>query len=486
MIDVCLILEGTYPYVTGGVATWVHQLITAMRDIKFAIVHIAAHSDPTRKIKYDMPEHVISLKDVYLHDYQLLPDCERRPEKRDFEIIQRFYDRLEDFDEELFAEFLSLFRGQDACLDVSTVFSEPAVWRLLTHYYERHAPDVSFLDFFWTWRGTHLPIVQILKAELPPARIYHCLSTGYAGLLGAVAKVTHRAQFFLTEHGIYTYERMLEITQSTWIYEKEDPRFRAASELSYFKKWWLTMFRLMSHTAYRTADRIFTLYEGNRIREVLEGASREKITLIPNGIDVRGFGSIVRQRKPFPSVGLIGRVVSIKDIKTFIQSARLVLTKIPEARFYVIGPTDEEEEYYEECKTLVESLGLTDRIEFTGQVDVKDYYAFLKVVVLTSLSEAQPYIILEASLAGIPVVASDVGACREMLEGVTAEDRLIGKSGLVTGVSNPEETALAVVTLLKDEVLSARCVAAGKARVMRFYDQDDLLSRYLNVYERSL
>ncbi len=51
MLDICLLLEGTYPYVSGGVSTWVHQLIEGMKDVRFGIVFIAPHSDPTREMK---------------------------------------------------------------------------------------------------------------------------------------------------------------------------------------------------------------------------------------------------------------------------------------------------------------------------------------------------------------------------------------------------------------------------------------------------
>ncbi|EKD41636.1 MAG: glycosyl transferase group 1, partial [uncultured bacterium] len=59
MIDVLLLLEGSYPYVSGGVATWVHQLVTSMKDLRFGIVSITAAPDPTRTPKYEMPGHVI-------------------------------------------------------------------------------------------------------------------------------------------------------------------------------------------------------------------------------------------------------------------------------------------------------------------------------------------------------------------------------------------------------------------------------------------
>jgi glycosyltransferase involved in cell wall biosynthesis len=486
MIDVCLLLEGTYPYVAGGVSTWVHQLITAMKDIRFAIVTISPNSDPTRSPKYDVPPHVLSLKEVNLHDYDLDGSRMRDPEPPDFTLLERFYRDLIREDYSLFPEFLRLFRGETSCFDTVSTFSSKGIWDLLVRFYDETARGVSFLDYFWTWRGTHLPILEILKAELPPAKIYHAVSTGYAGLLGAIAKTAMGGKFFLTEHGIYTHERALEISQANWIYEREKHNFRAESELSFFKKWWIEIFKVMSHLSYRYADRIFTLYEGNRFRQVLEGADPEKITIVPNGIDLGFYLSIEREKRPVPQIGFIGRVVPIKDVKTFLLSAKHVLEELPEARFLILGPVDEEEDYYEECRALAESHGLEQSVLFTGRVELKEYYKFLDLVVLTSVSEAQPYVILEANLAGIPVVATDVGACREMLEGRTPGDRALGPSGIVTQVANPRETAAAILKLLRDAPAYEAMGIAGRERVRRYYDQDDLLSRYLNIYEKNL
>lgn len=486
MMDVCLLLEGTYPYVSGGVATWVHQLIDSMKDIRFGVVHIAAHSDPTRTLKYKLPQNVVYLSDVYLHDYDLQKRAHRRLRAQDVEVMKRFFNGAATRDFEQFRDIVPLFQGEQSCFDFESFFSARPVWDALVSYYDRFASDQSFLDFFWTWRGTHLPLVQVMLGDLPRAKIYHAVSTGYAGLLGALAKLRYGKKFYLTEHGIYTHERMLEIAQATWIYERERAGYRAQSDLSLFKRWWLNIFAGMSSIAYLYSDRIFTLYEGNRIREILDGADSNKITIIPNGIDVEVLGNIQRERKGAPHIGFVGRVVGIKDPKTFIQAARLILDDVPDATFHILGPTDEEEDYVEECKMLIEALQLEGRVKMAGRVDVKDYYSFLDVVVLTSISEAQPYVILEGGVVGIPMVATDVGACREMLEGRGAEDSAIGISGLVTEVSNPRSTADAVVQLLTNTVLYERCSEAARVRVRRYYNQNDLLSRYLNLYEQGM
>ena len=112
----------------------------------------------------------------------------------------------------------------------------------------------------------------------------------------------------------------------------------------------------------------------------------------------------------------------------------------------------------------------------------RDYYRTLDVVVLTSLSEAQPLVILEANCAGVPIISSDVGACRELLDGNTPEDQALGPSGLITAVRRPEGTADALVRLWQDEPLRQQMARAGQARVREFYREEQLYATYRDLY----
>src|SRR3990172_11900440 len=71
--DVCLILEGTYPYVAGGVSSWVHQLITGLPEFTFSLAVILPEKGKWQP-KYDLPENVKEIKHIYLHDSELPSD----------------------------------------------------------------------------------------------------------------------------------------------------------------------------------------------------------------------------------------------------------------------------------------------------------------------------------------------------------------------------------------------------------------------------
>ena len=121
-------------------------------------------------------------------------------------------------------------------------------------------------------------------------------------------------------------------------------------------------------------------------------------------------------------------MVPIKDLITFIRACDEALRSV-ELDVRVIGPMDEDGGYASRCRDLVARLGRTDQIRFLGPMPPAKIYPDLDVVVLTSFSEGQPLVILEAYACGVPVIATDVGACREMVEGRTPADRAIGPAG---------------------------------------------------------
>jgi glycosyltransferase involved in cell wall biosynthesis len=491
--DVCLLLEGTYPYVSGGVSTWVHNLIRALPDIRFTGVCILPSSSETWEVKYDVPDNLSGLQVIFLHDYDLGENASsrRKTQRKKIDRIRTFHRDMSEGGYNMFEEVISLFRNNGRKgLSTHEIIHGKDAWDLVVELYDPDTNRASFIDYFWTFRFTHLPILKILNTAVPWARVYHTISTGYAGLMGAMAKATYHRPLLLTEHGIYTKERKIEIAQAEWIYVPGGGEIKLKKGLGTFQKLWVQLFESLGRITYRQSDQIVTLYEGNRQLEIADGADPAKTSVIPNGIAIEKFSVLKppHQEKatgnPF-HVGFVGRVVPIKDVKTFIRACKVVSIRVPDVRFYIMGPTDEEPRYYQECLEMVDFLGMGDLVVFTGRINVLEYYGILDVIVLTSVSEAQPLVILEANCAGIPVVASDVGSCRELLEGRTWADQELGPSGIVTRVADPMDTAEGIAKILSDADLRHRMSATGRKRVETFYRESDLNQRYLDIY-RSL
>jgi glycosyltransferase involved in cell wall biosynthesis len=487
--DVCLILEGTYPYVPGGVSTWVHNLISALPDLTFCGVVILPSQTQKWEQRYEPPPNFVGLEHVYIHDYTLNKKRRRIPRrKKGVQQIEKLLALLKAGDPQA-VELLvgALFPAEKRLLSTHDMIYCREAWDMVLRCYNPEENSDSFIDYFWTYRFTHLPLFQLLDAPKPKARCYHTISTGYAGFLGLLAAKQHGRPLLLTEHGIYTKERKIEIAQAEWIYQSNYQEIRVEKELGAFQKLWIHMFEAMSRMTYHVSEEVITLYQGNAEIEKVEGCPPEKIKIIPNGINLKNFEGIGpdpgEKDGPF-RVGFVGRVVPIKDVKTFLRACKLVSLRVPEAKFYIMGPTDEDKDYYRDCLALCDTLGLDKLVEYTGKVPILDWYPKLDLVVLTSISEAQPLVILEANIAGIPVVASDVGACSELCYGRTEEDRALGPSGLVTGIANPTSTAEAMIKIMTDTRLRIEMSEAGKERVRRYYNEADLNQTYRGIYHK--
>lgn len=482
--DICLILEGTYPYTMGGVSSWTHELITMQNHLTFSIVALVS-ADAEAKLVYQLPPNVISLQTVRLQKLNKesfsIPKMEKKKILKKLEkplLNMQSNASLEDLAAIIYA--IAPYKeklGQRILLD------SKASWDMLLRMYNQTMPKTSFLDYFWSWRGLFGSLFSVLLAPLPEAKSYHALCTGYAGLFLARAHLETGKPCIVTEHGIYTNERRIEIANADWLHDIGSfnlsvLRGNGDKEI---KDFWIGTFSNYSKLCYEACSKIITLYKGNQEFQLLDGASPSKLKVVANGIDFTRYNSIKRVAHT-PTVALIGRVVPIKDIKTYIKAIGMLKASMPDVLGLVIGPTDEDPEYAKECFELVEHLDLSETIQFTGKVDIEQYLKSIDVLVLTSISEAQPLVILEAGASGIPSVATDVGACREMILGDESENNQFGAGGAVVPLSNPCAVANALLQLLTKPNYYNKCSRAITKRVQKYYNKEDQYRAYADIY----
>ena len=480
--DVCLVIEGAYPYVPGGVSGWVHDLIRAHGDMSFHIVSLVTDDKP-RRLRYELPENVVDLQHVSLQDL--------RPGARRVSGATALFERLEaplkaiqkDGGLEQLGEIIGILAEHEGVLGSRVLLDSEAAFACLERMYEETMPSGSFLHYFWTWRSLFGGLFATLVAPLPRTRVYHGASTGYAGLLLARAKLQTGRPVMVTEHGIYTNERRIEILMADWLFDQTESGLSIKRRHRDLRDLWVHIFQQYALLCYQACDHIITLYEGNQRLQLQTGAPADRLRIIPNGIDYPRYAAVERETgKRRPTVGLIGRVAPIKDIKTFLSAIGLLREDVPDLRALIIGPTDEDDDYYEECRALTTHLGLDDVVEYTGCVDIRTYLGGIDILVLTSISEAQPLVILEAGAAGVPVVATDVGSCRELIEGRSDESPPLGPGGAVTSVAAPQEIAGRLHELLADDAHREACGRTLRRRVHASYNKTDIDRIYGELY----
>jgi glycosyltransferase involved in cell wall biosynthesis len=500
-VDVLLLLEGTFPYVSGGVSSWVDQIIRGFPQIRFGAIFIGSRPEDYGPMRYALPDNLIHLERVFLHEPAPTTQdkVKAKPVSASREVMSRV-DRLHTMLHQDIAhpECPALFAGlvEDSRpggkLDRDVFLHSREAWDFITQGYRKYSTDPSFVDYFWTVRIIHAPIwvLRQVASRAPRARIYHSVSTGYAGLLGAILRHLHQRPFMLTEHGIYVKERKIDLYQASWIRDNRNVFERNPAQIGYFRELWIRFFEHLGFLTYQSADDIIALYEANRHRQILDGAPEARTMSIPNGVSIERFRLLREQRQaagalPPPVLCLIGRVVPIKDVKTFIRAMCKVRQHLPDAEAWIAGPTDEDPGYADECRQLVTFLGLEDCVRFLGFQQMTDLLPKIGLVVLSSISEALPLVVLEGFAAGVPALVTDVGSCRQLIEGLPGEDAALGAAGRVVRIADPEALADAALELLTDADHWALASQAAIRRVERSYSQELLFARYRALYEKN-
>lgn len=466
-MKICMICEGSYPYVAGGVASWVQMVCSEYKDMEFGIWSIATSREEMSEYKYVLPENVTEVRTIYLSDMEFKGKNKRhRLLPGEKEVFQKLVTGTADeIDWKAALEFIKKYQNYLVDLLMGTDF-----YHICLEQYKKSDTKTVFNHYLWNCRGMYFPFMHALSGEIMEADLYHAVSTGYAGILGSSASYISGKPLLLSEHGIYTREREEDIIRSDWVDGD-------------FKELWIQFFKKLSLITYHQARTVTSLFEVNKTLQIELGCPKEKIQIIPNGVDTGRFQKMqvknLLNHDEF-QIGTVLRVVPIKDVKTMLLAFSYVKETVPNARLNILGNYDEDPSYYEECLELVKTLGIEDVI-FYGQVNINDYLPEIDLLLLSSISEGQPLAIIEGMAAGIPFVCTNVGDVRGLLEGTQGDE--IGLAGLVVPVMDSQAMAKAVTTLANDPKKRMRMGKNGKKRVEKYYKKEYFMKTYRDLYE---
>ena len=205
-------------------------------------------------------------------------------------------------------------------------------------------------------------------------------------------------------------------------------------------------------------------------------ASPDKLVLIRNGVDpapVLG-ATGTQARKEFglgdvPVLTMVGRLVPQKDPLALLEACTLLKT---EFRLLIVG----DGELRGRAEEFVNQNNLGNKVTFTGERhDVPGILAASDILVLASRWEGLPLIIIEAGIAGLPVVASGVGGVPELIED--------GVTGFIVPPKNPRILAKVLQKLLDDVHLRRRVGLAAREKALREFTFDTMLTKTRQVFE---
>lgn len=242
--------------------------------------------------------------------------------------------------------------------------------------------------------------------------------------------------------------------------------------------------------AYRLTDALCDLTtqvsEAGRERYVLVGATpKDKIRFVPNGINSAEFRPDTQARaRVREELGwqqnfiwlAVGRFAEAKDYPNMLQAFARVQAQYSEARLMIAGLGEQ----MEAIQRLAQTLGLGEAIRFLGLR--KDISALMNAAdgyVMSSAWEGLPMVLLEAASTGLPVVTTDVGGNREVVQE--------GQTGYLVPPSNAESLSAAMLRLMALPELQRQCMGeAARALVQQRYSLESVLTQWETIYAEQL
>ena len=245
--------------------------------------------------------------------------------------------------------------------------------------------------------------------------------------------------------------------------------------------------RAMETYALKRVDAATTICEGLRAEIVTRGIPAEKITVIPNAVDVGGF-SVDGQRDEALAtqlglqgkqvLGFIGSFYAYEGLNVLMDALPAMLTSNPDIRVLLVGGGPQDGA----LKAQAARLGVADKVIFTGRVpheQVQRYYDLVDVLVYPRLKMrltdlVTPLKPLEAMAQGRLLAASDVGGHRELIDD--------GKTGVLFAADSAPALAARVLALLAAPQSWAALRAQGRTFVERERTWANSVARYRGVY----
>lgn len=218
---------------------------------------------------------------------------------------------------------------------------------------------------------------------------------------------------------------------------------------------------------------------------------QQRIEVIYNGVDLEVFdpasvdGWRLRERlnilpKTF-LIGVVGRIAPEKGQHVFLESLAMIVPAHPETHALIVGDAriarvDGCEWYWEYLHERVTTLGLEERVTFTGFLEeVVHAYAALDVIVLPSVAEPFGRTLIEAMAMAKPVIATRAGGTVEVVED--------GVTGLLVSSGDAEELASVISQFANDKSMAMRMGEKGRERVKRLFDIRENVRKIEEIYK---
>lgn len=258
------------------------------------------------------------------------------------------------------------------------------------------------------------------------------------------------------------------------------PLLWAKKSLDNLLKWWMNSF--LKHSEYATMPTQLAIDD-------LIPKNRKHFTVpveaLSNGINLEAYKpgpvpAAIRKKYHLsaesPTVLYVGRLDGEKSVDVVVDAFKLVLKQVPAARLVVVGDGVAKGS----LEAQAQDLGITDHVQFLGKVtppDVYDLYRAGWVFATASETETQGIVLIEAAATGLPLVAVDKGAVKELCQD--------GRNGFLCTPRDTRGIAKALIKILQDGDLRQRFGAAS-LEIAATHDFRRVLKRFVEIYEEAI
>lgn len=239
------------------------------------------------------------------------------------------------------------------------------------------------------------------------------------------------------------------------------------------------------HVAYRmmagVPDAVFAVSE--QVRQYCIDVDRiepSRVLTVHNGLDLGELNRVGNASSGHRGLNVltVGNIRPVKGHDVLIRAGAQIVQRFPDAKIQIAGDVLEPE-YYRELQRLVETLGLSGRVAFLGNVtDLKQCFAQADIFVLPSRSEGFSNAIVEAMAAALPVVATNVGGNAEAVKN--------GETGLIVPAEDESALADAICLLLGAPEQAAAMGVLGRARAADLFTTESMMRRIVDTYAKLL
>ncbi len=458
---VALINDGTYPYRASVGGTWTHRLVRGLPEHAFHLVTVTDRT-PTTAVFYP-PANTLGMTSIVLGGPGFGPTkrkaalAHRRAATHAAVLLCR--SMLEDT-----AESTAMFRS--ALRRLARTATEKA--------HPLHGVPLGAVLFdAWNTAATARPdtparlpraalprptsadadhaadllerALRPLSAALPLTELNHATDSGLAALVALGGKWRSRTPYVLTEHETYLDAPLLA-------YARHNPGVRAVL---------LRFFRALARLAYQEAGVVAATTERWRSWALDHGADRERLSLVPYGVDPYSC-AIIRGEPIDDTITWLGPE---PDLRTMVHALPGIRAAVPDVHLLVAGPA-----------ANIDDRDQAGSIGFLGPVNHRrSAYATGKIVVLSGADAAMPYALIEAMMCGRPTIVTGDGDLA----------RAIGMGALVIPPDDAPALTAACVKLLTDRDRRRQLSIAAGQRARSLFALRSMLDRFRDIYERA-